>query len=360
MARNRLLQKLVPRKNHFVGVDVGADSIKFVETRLLDNDEVEVIYQYRFPSVPGVWTDSFDEEALVVALSQALIPSKEVVACIGGEKVITRNVRLPAMSDKELASAAQVEIGKFLPSSTEPMEVRSVRLEPEPGIQASKKTAMELIADGDGQSVLLLAVPSSTVYQYHSIFSRAGMTVTAFDLQAFALWRVFGRDLAGTVAIIDIGERTSHLVVVRNGIIRFIRLLPVGGVTLTRAIVDTFSVDSAQAKELKEESSVARDNEIYQQGGVPQRIGNALREGLTELIKEVRRSLNFCQAQEKLTVERIILSGGTSKLNGIIDYCQEMLSLKVEIGVPQVGLPEQGFDPVYAVALGLAMRGVGL
>ena len=184
------------------------------------------------------------------------------------------------------------------------------------------------------------------------------MTVTAFDLQAFALWRVFGRDLAGTVAIIDIGERTSQLVVVKNGLIQFIRLMPVGGETLTKVIADTFSVDVGQAKELKEESSVARDSEIYLQSGVPQRIGNALREGLTELIKEVRRSLNFCSAQEKLSVERIILSGGTSKLNGITDYCQEMLGLKTEIGVPQVGLPGKNFDPVYAVALGLAMRGM--
>ena len=79
-------------------------------------------------------------------------------------------------------------------------------------------------------------------------------------------------------------------------------------------------------------------------------------------------------------MERIILSGGTSKLNGITDYCQEMLGLKTEIGIPQAGLPGQnaslrlnskgkifdiqaempgqGYDPAYAVALGLAMRGM--
>jgi type IV pilus assembly protein PilM len=283
------------------------------------------------------------------------------------------------MSDKELAGVVQIEISKFLPVSKEQMEIRHVRLDQGPGIQASKKAAMDF-TEGAGQRVLLLAVPSATVYQYHSIFLRAGMTVTAFDLQAFALWRVFGEDLDGTVAIIDIGERTSQLVVVKNGSIQFIRVMPVGGETLTKTIADTFSVDITQAKELKEESSVARDSEIYLQSGVQQRIGNALREGLTELIKEVRRSLNFCSTQEKLSVERIILSGGTSKLHGITDYCQEMLGLKTEIGIPQAGLternaslqfnskgkiidiqaemPEQGYDPVYAVALGLAMRGM--
>jgi type IV pilus assembly protein PilM len=375
---NKLMQKLVPRKNHFVGVDIGAYSIKIVETRILDN-EVEIVSQHCYPSIPGVWTDNFDEEALVVALNQGAIPLNEVISCIGGEKVITRSSRFPVMSDKELAGVVQIEISKFLPVSKEQMEIRHVRLDQGPGIQASKKAAMDF-TEGAGQRVLLLAVPSATVYQYHSIFLRAGMTVTAFDLQAFALWRVFGGDLDGTLAIIDIGERTSQLVVVKNGSIQFIRVMPVGGETLTKTIADTFSVDIAQAKELKEESSVARDSEIYLQSGVQQRIGNALREGLTELIKEVRRSLNFCSTQEKLSVERIILSGGTSKLHGITDYCQEMLGLKTEIGIPQAGLteqnaslqlnskgkiidiqaemPGQGYDPVYAVALGLAMRGM--
>jgi type IV pilus assembly protein PilM len=184
------------------------------------------------------------------------------------------------------------------------------------------------------------------------------MTVTAFDLQAFALWRVFGRDIDGTAAIIDIGEKSSQFVVVKDGAIRFIRLLPVGGITLTRVITSAFSVESAQAERLKEESSVAQDSEIYKQGGSAQRISGVLREGLTELIREVNRSLNFYATQERQSVERIILSGGTSKLNGITDYCQEKLGIKAEIGVAQTGLPWQGFDPAYAVALGLAMRGI--
>jgi type IV pilus assembly protein PilM len=274
-----------------------------------------------------------------------------------------------------------MEIGKLLPVSTEQVETRYIRLDQNEGAYAHGKKAKEIDAgQAKGESVLLLAVPSATVYQYHSIFSRAGLTVTAFDLQAFALWRVFGRDIFDTAAIIDIGEKASQLVVVKDSSIRFIRLLPVGGETLTRAIMDTFSVDNAQAQKLKEEASIARDSETSLQGGASQRVDEALREGLTEFIKEVRRSLNFCSTQDGLSVERIILSGGTSRLGGIANYCQEMLGLRTEIGVArtvppeqslnlrpyskgnlfdvEADLPEQKFDPVYAVALGLAMRGI--
>lgn len=354
----KLLQSLVPRKNQFVGVDIGTYSIKAVEVRVFDG-QAEVVSQHIFQTPSGVWTDQFDEEALVVALSQLGVSVKEVIACIGGEKVISRGVRFPLMNDRELASAVEIEIGKFLPISTEQMVVRHVRMDSPDNLGGKNSTTRDFSGpQSEGQNVLLLAVPTATVYQYHSIFSRAGMTVTALDLQAFALWRVFGRKISGTVAIIDIGARTSNFVVVKNGLIRFIRLLPVGGEGLTKSIVDSLGVDIAQAQQLKEEASVARDSEIYLKGDMPHRVGDVLREGLTEFVKEVRRSLSFCSAQEGLNVEKIILSGGTSRLNGITDYCTEMLEMQAELGAPDTVMPEPNFNPIYSVALGLAMRGI--
>ncbi|MGD0152182.1 MAG: pilus assembly protein PilM [Thermacetogeniaceae bacterium] len=355
----KLLQNLIPRKTHFVGVDVGAFSIKMVEIKIHD-DQVEVMTQHTFPSPAGVWTDSFNEEDLVFALSQAGSPLNEVVSCIGGEKVITRSVRFPVMSDKELAASVEIEISKNLPISTEQMIIRHTTLATPAKELAGKGASPDFAgSQPEGQSVLLMAVPTTLIYQYYSIFSRAGLTVTAFDLQAFALWRVFGRDITGTVALVDFGAKTSRFVVVRNGTIRFIRQLPVGGEALTGAIVEALGLERAQAQQYKGESSVSRNSDIYMQGGPLRRIGDVLREGLTEFVKEMRRSLSFCSAQEGLNVERIILSGGTSKLKGIADYCHEMLELETTIGVTDAMLPVPNFDPSYAVALGLAMRGIG-
>jgi type IV pilus assembly protein PilM len=353
----KFLQRLVPRKNHFVGVDVGTHSIKAVEIKVF-NKQVEIISQYDLPAPAGVWTEQFDEEALVAALSQVVTSINEVVACIGGEKVITRGVRFPVLNDRELGAAVEIEIGKNLPISTEQMIIRHVRLDAS-GKELDKGGNHDYgNGQGDGQYVLLLAVPAATVYQYYSIFSRAGMAVTAFDLQAFSLWRVFGRNTTGTVAIIDFGARTSNFVVVKNGAIRFVRLLPVGGEGLTRSIADAFGVDGDQAEQYKQGANVSRDGSINLQGDIPQRTGEVLREGLTEFVKEVRRSLSFCSAQEGLDVERIILCGGTSRLKGISDYCQEMLELKAEVGSADAVASDFNLNPVYTVALGLAMRGI--
>jgi len=290
-------------------------------------------------------------------LSQVVASTKEVFSCIGGEKVISRGVRFPIMSDKELGAAVEIEISKYLPVSKEQMIIRHVRLDASDG-NGQDGARNYSGGQNEGQNVLLLAVPAATVYQYYGVFSRAGMVVTAFDLQAFALWRVYGKQTTGTIAIIDYGAKTSRFVVVKNGAIRFIRLLPVGGESLTGAIIDSLGVDHDMAVQLKEEASVARDSEVYLQGGMPQRAGDALREGLTEFVKEVRRSLSFCSAQEGLNVERIVLCGGSSRLKGIADYCQDLLDLTTEVGSAEAVLPGLDFNPMYAVALGLAMRGI--
>lgn len=334
-----LARRLLPRRNHFIGVDVGARDVKVAEVKVIDGAP-EVVALRRCPSPPGVWNEQFDEEALVQALKELANPRlRQVITCIGGEKVVGRVVRLPAMSERELEAAARFEVEKFVPVPVDQLIIRHVRL------------GESTNGGGTMQNILLLAVPAATVYRYHSIFSRAGLTVTALDLQAFALWRLFGREVAGTVAVADIGAATSHLVVVRDGAIRFVRLLPVGGDTVTRFLMEAYGIEFTAAEEMKVGGADAAPGAV--------RAADLWHGGVVEVGREIRRSLKFWAAEEKVTVEKIILSGGTSKLYGLTEHLREALGVPVEVGRPQVFLAEGvDYDPAYAVAIGLALREV--
>lgn len=332
-------RRLLPRRNHFIGVDIGAREIKVAEVKVTDGRPEVVALRCR-PSPPGVWNEQFDEEALVLALKELANPRlRQVITCIGGEKVVSRVVRLPVMSDREVEAAARFEVEKFVPVPVDQLIIRHVRL------GGSENGA------GTMQNILLLAVPAATVYRYHSIFSRAGLTVTAIDLQAFALWRLFSREAPGTAAIADIGARTSHLVVVRDGAIRFVRLLPVGGDTVTGFLMEAYGIEFAAAEEMKVGGTDAAPGAAL--------AGDLWHGGMVEVGREIKRSLEFCAAEEKVAVQKIILSGGTSKLRGLPEHLQEALGVPVEVGRPQVSLADGvHYDPAYAVAIGLALREV--
>ncbi|HAA89357.1 MAG: Type IV pilus assembly protein PilM [Thermoanaerobacterales bacterium 50_218] len=346
----RLLQKILPKKRHFLGIDIGASYIKAAEVKIIDG-EPTVVALRKHPSPQGVWTEQLDEQALVEALKEVVNPPlKEVITCIGGEKLVSRVVRFPRMSEKELEAAVKFEVEKFVPTPTDQLLIRYVCLGPVGNNNRENTQNME--------NVLLLAVPAATVYQYYGIFSRAGMLVTAVDFQAFALWRLFGRKPeAGTFALLDIGARTSHFVVVRDGLIRFLRLLPVGGDSLTEYLMETYGLEFDKAQQMKEEADLSPSVEAESPGVL--QTADVFRDGLLELTKELQRSLEYFSAQEKLSVEKLVLSGGTSNMKGLDSYLQEVLGLPVEIGIPDVAFSDGvEFDPCFSVAIGLALREV--
>lgn len=394
----KLLEKFLPKKNHFMGIDIGTYEIKVAEVKIIDGVP-EVVSLRRHPAPPGVWTEQFDEESLVQALKEVANPQlKEVITCVGGEKVISRIIRFPQMPGNELEAAVKFEIQKFVPTPVDQLIIRHVPLEGTAGDQEKDpKIKIHIPRTGEtgeisgkqeeGQDVLILAVPAATVFQYYSLFSRAGLVVTAVDLKAFALWRVFGRTVQCAVAIADIGAKTSHLVLVKDGVIKFVRLLPAGCNILTNIFMDRCGVEFSDALKMIEESAIETEKDRVGKGGVqtidslkralPQQVdeevavslesnydrprglqlNNIMREGLQEMTKELRRSLEFYSNQENISAGKLILCGGTSKVKGLPDYLRDALGIPVEAGIPEVYFSEDNvFDPAFAVAVGLALR----
>jgi type IV pilus assembly protein PilM len=309
----KYFQRFLPEKKVFTGVEIGTEEIKAAEIKIIDGYP-EAAALRRLPSPPGVWTDQFDEESLVQALKEICPPQgREVITCIGGEKAFSRIVKLPRMSDKELRSALRFEIQKFVPTPADQLVIRCIRLGKMISAAANKRAGAAR-DDQDTQErddLLILAVPLTTVYQYHSIFSRAGFTVTAVDLQAFALWRVFGRNIQGAAAVVDIGARTSCFVLIKDGLIRFIRHLPAGS------------------------------------------------EMISEVAKELQRSFDYCAAHEDITVEKLILSGKVNDFAALSGQLRQDLGISAAVGAPEADFSIGGaYDPAYAVSIGLALREV--
>lgn len=309
----KYLRRLLPEKKTFTGVDIGTEEIKAAEIRITDGYP-EVAALMRLPSPPGVWTDHFDEESLVQCLKELCRPNgREVITCIGGEKAFSRIVKMPRLSEKELWSAVRFEIEKFVPTPVDQLVIRCIRLGRTVNLSAYKRAGASRDDDRapKTEDLLILAVPLTTVYQYHGIFSRAGFTVAAVDLQSFALWRVFGRDTQGTAALADIGAKTSHFVLLRDGLIRFIRHLPAGS------------------------------------------------ENISECIIELQRSLDYYTRHEDISAEKVVFSGRLGNFRDLSEGLQLNPGIGSEAGAPVIDFTAGvSYDPAFAVSVGLALREV--
>ncbi|MDF9408615.1 MAG: Competence protein A [Pelotomaculum sp. PtaB.Bin013] len=358
----RLIRKLAPKKTDYAAVDIGSREIKVVQVSIADGSPV-VTASGRLPTPVGALDTPINESELVNALNKVILASgirvNEVIATISGDRVITRHVKLPVMPARELEAAVNFEIERFVPVPVEELIIRYVNL--------------GVIKSGGERffHLLLAAVPASFVYDYYGIFAKAGLNIAVIDLQSLSLWRLFSglktsAARKGTVGIFDIGASTTQFLVVRDRALQLTRTLPVGGNLLTRSLAAHYGLGYLEAQRMKEdEGELFSVEQAASATASAMQTDFSLRDGLTGLVREIRRSLDYYAAQENATaIERYIISGGTSKMKGFRDFFAEAMGTPVDFGYPGVpGVPGDDptaarFDPAFAVVLGSALREV--
>jgi cell division protein FtsA len=173
-------------------------------------------------------------------------------------------------------------------------------------------------------------------------------------------------------AVIDIGGGTTDVALFVKGSIRFTSVLPVGGAHFTRDLAVGLRTPIEDAERIKKaygtviEEKIA-DDEVVEVPGVGTRSARDLPRKMicdiltargVELMELVKKQLISSGEQEK-AVAGVVLTGGGSMLEGMLELSEQILEMPVRQGVPRSvhGLVDELCHPVYATAIGLAMFG---
>ena len=174
------------------------------------------------------------------------------------------------------------------------------------------------------------------------------------------------------VALLDIGGGTSDLVVFSEGALVHTIVLPIGGHQLTNDIAVGLRTPMTEAERLKHRhgcamSSLIADDEMIEVpsvGGRPPRVmprtvlSEILQPRVDEIFSLVRDELERCGLSETLA-SGMVVTGGSTILQGLPELAEEILGMPVRRGVPQGvgGLSDVVKTPIYATAVGLVLYG---
>lgn len=174
------------------------------------------------------------------------------------------------------------------------------------------------------------------------------------------------------VVLIDVGGGTTDISVFHDGSIIHTAAVPVGGHHFTNDLSIAFSIEFEDAERLKlekgtcaPEASSMKEQVTIKPTNLPdpltitkREVGQVLRDRAQELFRMVLLRLDSEHLQE-LPLERIVFTGGGSKLHGFEPLARYMLQRKIRLGVPRGidGLPEVNRDPAYAAATGITLWG---
>lgn len=174
------------------------------------------------------------------------------------------------------------------------------------------------------------------------------------------------------VCLVDIGGGTTDIAVFVDGAIRHTAVLPIAGDQVTNDIAVALRTPTQYAEEIKIKyacalTQLAREDETIEVPSVGDRPPRQLaRQTLAEVVEpRYEELLMLVQAElrrsgfEELLAAGVVLTGGSSKMEGVIELAEEVFHLPVRLGLPQHvgGLVEVVRNPIHATGVGLLLFG---
>ncbi|MEX0616783.1 MAG: type IV pilus assembly protein PilM [Candidatus Woykebacteria bacterium] len=347
----------MPALNHF-GLDIGTHSIKAVQLGGQTSRPV-FIAAGQVPTPAQSATSDSEEDIILLSETikklhhEAHISTDKVITALPESQIFTRVVELPSLSDKEVRSAIQWEAEQYVP-----IPMTEVRLDWQ--ILSHPKVAAP--SAGGKVEVLLVAAPKVLINRYLRIMKTAGLSAIALETEITAVVRSLVQRVEGTptTMIISIGASTTDLSIVSANQINFTRSIATGGLALARGVAQELGFELDQATEYMKTYGL---DATQLEGKVMQ----AIKPIFDVVVNEIRRALAYYVGKHpESPVKRVVLTGGTAKLPGLVLYLAEALGLEVQLGNPWEGisLPSQVSQRLvtdgtsYTVAVGLGLKSI--
>jgi type IV pilus assembly protein PilM len=342
-----------------VGLDIGSSAVKAVEVKPAGKG-----YKVTAFGTEPVPPDAIVDGAIIDAGSVAdairrvfdgnkAFKAKDVCASLSGNAVIVKKITLPVMTENELAESIYWEAEQYIP-----FDIQDVNLDYQildPGTGPNSRGSMD---------VLLVAAKKEKISDYTNVISQAGRTPVIVDVDAFALQNAFevnyGLDAGRIVVLLNAGASAINVNILQGDQSVFTRDISMGGNAYTEAVQKELDLPFDSAEQLKK--GIPVDGATFEEA---QPVLHAVTENV---LLEIQKTFDFFKASASTDhIDRIMLSGGASRVDGFHQMVQERFNTPVEDFDPfrtvtwdakKLGGEPADMAPSAAVAIGLALRKV--
>jgi type IV pilus assembly protein PilM len=341
-----------------VGLDIGSSAVKAVELKP-SGKGFRVAAFASAPVPPDAIVDGaiIDSGAVAESIRQVFetggFKAKDVCASLSGNAVIVKKIALPVMTETELNDSIQWEAEQYIP-----FDIQDVNLDYQvldAGTGPESRGNME---------VLLVAAKKEKIGDYTSVIAQAGRNPVIVDVDAFALQNAYeanyGYNPNEVTVLLNAGASAININILHGGQSVFTRDISMGGNAYTDAVQKELDLPFEAADQLKR--GVPVDGATFEEA---QPVLRAVSENV---LLEIQKTFDFFKATAASEqIDRVILSGGASRVDGFQEMLQERFNAPVESfdpfrtvawDVKKLGDPGE-LSSTAAVAVGLALRQVG-
>ena len=344
---------MAKKEKLITGVDIGSHAVKVCQ--LQKSGKGYTLLAVGSAALPpgsvedGVLQDPEEVGRAVAALFKNLnIKNKRVGISISGYSVIVKKINLEVMSEEELHEYISSEAEQYIP-----FDIDEVYLDFE-----DLHTATD---ENDRTDVMLVAAKKEVIDDYLEMLNEQQLKPVLVDVDGFALeniWETTTPNLEN-VALVDIGASKMNINIIAGGASVLARDIVVGSEQLTEQIATGLGVELEEAEKIKLGLIPVEENR--------EELEEIFTQTCTQWVLEIKKAIDLYVANNPdQALQRLILSGGGSKVAGLVDFIASETGLEVVSFNPFVNMKvnEKKIDRAYleaiapemAIAAGLAIR----
>jgi type IV pilus assembly protein PilM len=327
------------RPDQVVAIDLGARTTKAVH--LQRRGDKITLHNYSLIDAPSadqsLSVESLSNHFKDVAKALCSGRTRQVTLAIGVNDSLFRQLDLPLMPVADMRQMLKFNAKNYLqqdlPDYVFDCCYIPQRKPPVPGKDAAKP------AGPAKQRVALGGAKRQIITEFQSAIKMAGLLpdqiVPAFvgPLNSFEIAEpeAFAKEV---IAIVEVGFKSSIIVILDSGELMLNRVVNIGGDRLTGALAEGINITYVEAENIKV--------------GMPAEVQPHLEAALHPLGRELRASIDFFETQNDKTVGSVFISGGSARSEFVVQTLQNELMI-----------PCKTWNPARFLELGLSPEKIG-
>ncbi len=346
------LFKIKPKS--FLGVDIGASSIRVVELdrkgdvfKLSNYGEMTLadLNDKPFRKIKENTVQLSNEEIaknLKTIIEKTGIKTKEACFSIPDFSSFFTNIDLPVMDKEEVEEAVKYQVRPYIPLSLDEVALDWLITEGTPS-----KTELK---------VLVVAIPNEIINRYREIAELAGLDLKFLEPEVFSLARSTIKNNENIVSgLLDIGTISTNCSLAEGKVVQVSHSFNIAGTELTDVIARSLNISYNEAEKLKRKEGLLPD-------GKTRKILLPL---VGSILDETKKAFRSFYVQHGKSIEKVILAGGVALTPGLKEFFAVEIKKPIIIADPFLGIAAPAIladvlkqeGPNYGVAVGLALKG---
>jgi cell division protein FtsA len=375
-----------PEKNMIVGLDIGTSKVVAIVGEIGPDGGIEIIGIGSHPSKGLKKGVVVNIESTVHSIQRAVEEAELMAGCqihsvfagIAGSHIRSLNSHgIVAIRDREVMPNDVERVIDAARAVAIPADQKILHILPQEFVIDEQDGIREPVGMSGVRLEAKVHMVTGAVSAAQNIIKcvrRCGLEVDDIILEqlasSYSVLTEDEKDLG--VCLVDIGGGTTDIAVFTEGSIRHTAVIPIAGDQVTNDVAVALRTPTQYAEEIKIKyacalTQLAASDENIEVPSVGDRPPRRLaRQTLAEVVEpRYEELLTLVQAElrrsgfEDLIAAGVVMTGGSSKIEGLVDLAEEVFHMPVRLGSPQcvMGLVDVVRNPVYATGVGLLLFG---